>query len=154
RVGHVAPKVSKPALTAKEALRAKTRAAQSATSTGGRAQRGAETETEAPKSEAASFDERALAASWDDALDAVRTAGGSAAALVDAWANASNATAVAAIAESDEAPGPARKAARRALNVLKARGVAIPERPRVARLAEESAAVLEATFIPSDSSGA
>src|SRR5262249_31392400 len=136
--------------TAKEALRAKTRAAQSATAKSAEPARS----SEAPKSETQAFDDRALAASWDDALSALREAGDAGPALVDAWANASNAAAIAAIADADAAPGPARKAARRALNVLKARGVAMPEKPRVAKLVEETPAVVEATLIPPDSSGA
>ncbi|KYG07886.1 hypothetical protein BE21_26740, partial [Sorangium cellulosum] len=79
--------------------------------------------------------------------------GDAAPALVDAWLGASNAEAIAAAAESEEASGTARKAARRALNVLKSRGAAIPTRPRVVRLAEERAEVVEATLIPPDSSG-
>src|SRR5215831_11714855 len=54
--------------------------------------------------------------------------------LVDAWVDAKNAAAVAALAADEQAPALSRKAARRGLNVLKARGIAIPERTHVARV--------------------
>src|SRR5687768_18447225 len=77
---------------------------------------------------ATSFDAGTLETSAERAPGAVNAAGERAAALVEAWVQAKNAAAVAAVAEDDKAPPSARKAARRGLNVLKARGVAIPER--------------------------
>lgn len=69
-------------------------------------------------------------------------------ALVDAWVGAGNAAAVDRAA-SDDAPPSARKAARRGLNVLKSRGVAIPERSTTARpLQRTGESTLEAWFVP------
>ncbi|HEU4410532.1 MAG TPA: hypothetical protein VFS43_35080 [Polyangiaceae bacterium] len=74
--------------------------------------------------------------------------------LIDAWVARGNAAAVAAVAREDEAPSPARKAARRALNVLKARGVPIPERPAQARpFGQAPGSALEAHFSPADPTG-
>ncbi|MFO0662041.1 MAG: hypothetical protein U0165_19745 [Polyangiaceae bacterium] len=53
--------------------------------------------------------------------------------LVEAWIAAGNIGAVAAVAREDDAPSPARKAARRGLNVMKARGLKVPEPNHVAR---------------------
>jgi hypothetical protein len=150
----------KPALTPKEALSAK--AAKAAQAKG---------KVEAPKAEAPKpsaapeaneqaaaapasvFDEGALSAGWESAKDALKRAGDRAIALVEAWFGGSNAEAIAAAAEADDSPGPVRKAARRALNVLKARGVSIPSKPHVARVADTRPDVLEAAFIPPDSTG-
>lgn len=152
----------KPALTPKEALSAKARAAQA--TKGGKAEA---PKAEAPKTEAPApadasgqaaeatssvFDEGALAATWEGAKETLKRVGDKALSLVDAWLGGSNAAAIAATAEADDAPGPVRKAARRALNVLKARGIAIPSKPHVARV-EAKADVLEAAFIPPDATG-
>src|SRR4051812_40793678 len=83
---------------------------------------------------ASSFDAATLQTGAEGALAAVVKAEARGAALVEAWVQAKNAGAVAALAEDDKAPAPARKAARRGINVLKARGVAIPERTRVTRM--------------------
>src|ERR1043165_7148475 len=77
-------------------------------------------------------------ANAEGAKSAIAKVGDRSAELVDAWVAAKNAAAVAEFARDESAPGPARKAARRALNVLKARGVAIPERTHVARIAGDS----------------
>lgn len=147
----------KPALTPKEALSAKAAKAAQAAAKGKVA--------EAPKPEAAAevsapaagaagaFDESALSAGWETAKEALKQAGNRALALVDAWLGGSNAAAIAATAEADDVAGPVRKAARRALNVLKARGTSIPSKPHVARVAETKPDVLEAAFIPPDSTG-
>lgn len=145
----------KPALTAREALGARTAKAQQAAATSkSKAESGARPEG-SPSAGATKvdFDAEVLAAGWDRALEALKSAGDAAPALVDAWLGASNAEAIAAAAESEDASGAARKAARRALNVLKSRGATIPTRPRVVRLAEDRAEVVEATLIPPDSSG-
>lgn len=98
---------------------------------------------------------------WDDAtlgvddrgaLAALAKAGARAAALIDAWTAHSNAAALSEVAERGS--GAVRKAARRAVNVLKARGVKIPERHRVATLsAEPGEERSEAWLVPPDSSG-
>ena len=65
-----------------------------------------------------------LSASAETALQALQRAGEQSVALVEAWVKAGNAAAV--NEASERAQGAARKAARRGLNVLKARGVAVP----------------------------
>jgi hypothetical protein len=102
---------------------------------------------------AASFDQALLQTSAEGALAAVTKAGEQAAALVDAWVQAKNAAAVAAVAEDDKAPGPARKAARRGVNVLKARGIAIPEKARITRAVGDPIEGYDAWFVPPDGSG-
>jgi hypothetical protein len=93
-----------------------------------------------------------LDASADSALGAVEKAGASADALVQAWVGAGNAAAVAEVAEHGS--GAARKAARRGLNVLKSRGVKIPERGRTATLASsEKKESFEAWMMPPDTAG-
>ncbi|HEY4103691.1 MAG TPA: hypothetical protein VGM44_07355 [Polyangiaceae bacterium] len=93
-----------------------------------------------------------LSASADSALSALKRAGDRASALVDAWLKAGNAAAINAAAERAE--GPARKAARRGLNVLKARGVSIPTERRVTSLSgEKSPEIEEALLLAPDSSG-
>jgi hypothetical protein len=102
---------------------------------------------------ASSFDARALETGAEGALGAVNEAGERAAALVEAWVLAKNAAAVAAVAENDKAPPSARKAARRGLNVLKARGVSIPERRQVTRLVGDPVEGHDAWFVPPDGAG-
>ena len=104
------------------------------------------------KSASPSFDDRTLRASAEEALDAARKAGEDAEALVAAWLSAPNAAAVLEIAERGE--GPPRKAARRALNVLRARGVTIPELRRVSTVTSAPAPeLLDAWMLSPDSSG-
>ena len=100
-----------------------------------------------------SFDAKALATDADGAVAAVKAAGDRGPALVEAWVQAKNAAAVAALAEDDKAPAPARKAARRGLNVLKSRGVSIPERTRIARVAGDPIEGYDAWFVPPDGAG-
>jgi hypothetical protein len=98
---------------------------------------------------------------WDDAtlgvddrgaLAALDKAGARAGALIDAWTAHSNAAALSEVAERGS--GAVRKAARRAVNVLKARGAKIPERHRVATLsAQPGDERTEAWLVPPDSSG-
>ena len=99
-----------------------------------------------------SFASEQLQASADSAAAVVAAAGPDGPALVEAWIKAANAAAVAAVAEQGE--GAARKAARRGLNVLKARGVGVPSAPRTGRLPSASAELLrEAWLLPPDASG-
>jgi hypothetical protein len=101
---------------------------------------------------ASDFDAKLLSASAADALASLGKAGAKAPQLVEAWVKAGNAAAVAEAAERAE--GAARKAARRGLNVLKARGVAVPERSHVAAVAgEKSAEQTEAFLLAPDSLG-
>ncbi len=95
-----------------------------------------------------------LTATADTASDALRSAGNAADALVDAWIKANNLAAVAQAAHDESLTGAARKAAKRAVNVLRSRGVSLPEPKPVAaqtRSAEEE--VVEATFTPPDGRG-
>jgi hypothetical protein len=72
--------------------------------------------------------------------------------LVEAWVKAGNAAAV--VEASERAEGAVRKAARRGLNVLKARGVSVPEPTRVAAVSGEKAAEqTEAYLLAPDSLG-
>jgi hypothetical protein len=93
-----------------------------------------------------------LEASADDALGAVAAVGARAPALVAEWIKTSNAAAVQVVAELGE--GAARKAARRGLNVLKARGVNVPELSRKGRTpVTQGEASREAWLLPPDGSG-
>jgi hypothetical protein len=74
--------------------------------------------------------------------------------LVAAWIAGKNAGAVAAVAADDGAPAAARKAARRGINVLKSRGIAIPEPPREKRApVAPVVATYEAWFRPPNAAG-
>src|SRR6478735_3825840 len=93
-----------------------------------------------------------LSASADNALAALGHAGENAVALVEAWVKAGNADAV--NVASERATGPARKAARRGLNVLKARGIAIPTKNHVTSVGGEKAPeIAEALMLAPDSGG-
>lgn len=109
--------------------------------------------TKADSGKATSFDAATLATDANGAVAAVIAAGERGPALVEAWVQAKNAAAVSAAAEDDKAPASARKAARRGLNVLKARGVPIPERTRVARLTGDPIEGYDAWFVPPDGAG-
>src|SRR6187431_2588109 len=91
-----------------------------------------------------------LSASADNALAALEHAGENAVALVEAWVKAGNAAAVAQAADSAE--GAARKAARRGLNVLKARGVSVPEPARVSAIGGDKASEQSEAFLLSPDS--
>jgi hypothetical protein len=93
-----------------------------------------------------------VSASATDALAALTRAGEQAVALVEAWVKGGNAAAVDVAAESGE--GAVRKAARRGLNVLKARGIAVPSAPRVTNVrGEKEAEIEEALMLAPDSGG-
>jgi hypothetical protein len=93
-----------------------------------------------------------LSASADTAIAALARAGSNAVALVEAWVKAGNAGAVNSAAE--RAVGPARKAARRGLNVLKARGVSVPTERHVTSVGgEKSPEIEEALLLAPDSGG-
>src|SRR5688572_24725406 len=92
-----------------------------------------------------------LEAGGEGALGAVEAAGADAEALVTEWIKASNAAALAVVAEQGE--GSARKAARRGLSVLKSRGVRIPEVPRKAHPAASAEVARQAWLLPPDSGG-
>jgi hypothetical protein len=93
-----------------------------------------------------------LSASAETALQALQRAGEQSVALVEAWVKAGNAAAV--NEASERAQGAARKAARRGLNVLKARGVAVPTACHVSSVTgEKSPEVEEALMLAPDSGG-
>jgi hypothetical protein len=99
------------------------------------------------------FSPELMTADATSAARAAAQAGPRAVELVELWVREKNAAAVAALAGDDKAPAPARKAAKRGLSVLKARGVQIPERSHVARLGGDVAGELEAWFLPPDAAG-
>src|SRR5712671_3456051 len=104
-------------------------------------------------SDAVGFAEDWLDADGERARGLVDEAKERGASLVEAWVARKNAPAVAAIAADDAAPAPARKAARRGINVLKSRGVAIPDRSHVARLPGDPIEGYDAWFVPPDGGG-
>ncbi len=150
---HPAPKAtpkrkkkSTKALTAKEALKAKARKRQSPAA--------AKDEAAKPRP-AAELSEHWLAASEPEQVTAaVNEAGEHASELIKAWQDGSNAEAIALVARTESLPSSARKAARRALNVLKSRGVEIPEGPEPTPATKDKRQPeIYATFVPPDSSG-
>lgn len=97
----------------------------------------------------------ALDVSYEGAFDVVKsTPEDKLEALVQAWVAHRNAAAIAAIAGREDAPATARKAARRAINVLKSRGVAIPDRPAVVAAIGKPSFTLEARALFPDGRGA
>ncbi|HWO13451.1 MAG TPA: hypothetical protein VNN80_28315 [Polyangiaceae bacterium] len=99
-----------------------------------------------------SFPTDQLEASADDAPAVAAAVGDDGPALIEEWVKSGNAAAVAAVAERGE--GTVRKVARRAVNVLKARGVNIPSTPRTARLPGSAGEqVREAWLLPPDGTG-
>ena len=125
--------------TAKEALRAKTKQPKKASKAG--------------KQDAASVDAAWVKVDMAGAEDAAAQAGDAGEALVKAWLDGGNAAAIAVVAQAEGLGGKVRKAARRALNVLKSRGVDIPEIEADAPSAEEGPEPFVAKYIPPDASG-
>ena len=91
-----------------------------------------------------------LQATGDDAIAAL-LAGGEP--LVKAWLNAPNAEAIVLCANSDKVSGKVRKAVRRAVSVLKSRGIELPQIATKKVVVSEEAEVPQASFIPPDASG-
>src|SRR5688572_3472843 len=89
------------------------------------------------QSSSVSFGAEQVQATAQDAVRVAAEAGASAESLISEWVKAANAGAVDAVAQNGT--GAARKAARRALNVLKARGVPIPSAPRRGAIADVAA---------------
>ena len=111
-----------------------------------------------PKSEERSgevmLDEAWLSAKGATAEQALKDAGPAAEALVDAWLKANNVEAIAMASNSEALSGNARKAAKRAANVLRSRGVALPQAAAAAPAAKAGEdEVIEATFSPPDGRG-
>src|SRR6187399_2985212 len=92
-----------------------------------------------------------LGAGADQALSSLASAGSDAALLVEEWIKAGNAAAVQAAAELGS--GPARKTARRGLNVLKSRGVEVPAAPRTGRIVAPASSSREAWLLAPDPNG-
>jgi hypothetical protein len=106
------------------------------------------------ESSSKAFSAEQLGASAATAVDVATKAGADAGALVDAWVKTNNIDAVHAVAETGE--GVARKAARRGINVLKSRGVKLPDRNKVASLAGDrspDAALSQALMMSPDPMG-
>ncbi len=98
------------------------------------------------------FPKNELSVSADGALAALGRFPEQGVQLVEAWVKNNNAAAVAEAA--DRAAGPVRKAARRGLNVLRSRGVAVPDKGRVAKLASSSEPeTTEAWMLAPDTAG-
>lgn len=98
------------------------------------------------------FDPSLLSASATEAIDALLRAGDSAGKLIEAWKAQPNAAALAEAAEL--APGNLRKLARRALSVLKSRGVTVPARTRIGGLQVTPVDTkVEAFALPPDAAG-
>ncbi|HMJ12254.1 MAG TPA: hypothetical protein VK524_12605 [Polyangiaceae bacterium] len=90
-------------------------------------------------------------ATADTALAAVSQVSTEPDGLIAEWLKRSNAAAIHEVAERGS--GKARKAARRALNVLRARGVRVPERKRVASLGAPTEETHEAWLLAPDALG-
>ncbi|MBK6517590.1 MAG: hypothetical protein IPG04_26600 [Polyangiaceae bacterium] len=93
--------------------------------------------------------------SADRAVAVLRDAGPACEVLVEQWIATKNVDAIAEAARSDELSGAARKAARRAVSVLRSRGVTVPERAAApagaAKPAEDE--IVDATYNPPDARG-
>jgi hypothetical protein len=100
-----------------------------------------------------SFSTEQLQASAEDAPNIAAAAGAAAESLISEWVKGANAAAIDAVAQRGE--GQARKAARRGLSVLKARGVSIPQATRTGTIASAAAAPAEsyAWLLPPDVQG-
>src|SRR5262245_5086093 len=106
-----------------------------------------------PATPEAPFDDAALNASADDAAAVIgKLPATKHEALIQAWVARRNAAAVAAVAARDDSP--ARKSARRAINVLKSRGVPIPERANVVAALPKAEYTFEARAMFPDGRGA
>jgi hypothetical protein len=98
-------------------------------------------------------------AKWSDAdagraLEALRTLPESQhEALVGAWLAGANAAAIAAVAGEESVGKTARKAARRAVGILKARGVALPEKAQIVSALNKVEFTLEARMLYPDGRG-
>ena len=127
--------------TAKEALAAKTAAAP------------AKPKAAEPAKGEVIVDTGAIGVDQAGAVAALKAAGAAGEALVDAWMKAQNLGAIVETGTSEDITGNARKAARRALSVLRSKGATLPERlkPATSVLVEEE--IIEATFTPPDGRG-
>jgi hypothetical protein len=142
----VAKKKDRP-MTAKEALRAKL-----AKRTGpGEAASAPSAPTPAAPVE---LDAALRQADADGAVDALRAAGAQGEALVKAWLEDGNVAAIAAVARNDVSEPRARKQARRALNVLRSRGVEVPRLEGPSPLKSDEPGEVVALFIPPDGTAA
>jgi hypothetical protein len=104
-------------------------------------------------SEVAAFSPELVNVDAEGAARAAAQAGARVAELVELWVREKNASAVAALAGDEKAAAPARKAARRGLSILKARGVPIPDRTHVARIGGDVMEGFEAWYMPPDAAG-
>ncbi len=73
--------------------------------------------------------------------------------LVEAWTQANNAAAIVEAASDESVASGPRKAAKRSINILRARNVAIPERASAKVVSAGEEEIIEATFTPPDARG-
>lgn len=97
------------------------------------------------------FEPSALEVNAERALDVLTATGDAAPELIEQWVSRGNAAAVRHIAEHGS--GAARKAARRGLNVLKSRGVAIPPSQRRALAKKDETPAVSAWMLSPDAAG-
>lgn len=97
------------------------------------------------------LEDRWVSAGAAEALEAVQQAGVAAEALVTAWTSQANAAAIQEVAERGQ--GPARKAARRALNVLKSRGIKPPPPLPASAARPDRATTCTASLVAPDGAG-
>lgn len=100
-----------------------------------------------------SFDPQTLEATSTQARALVDGAGQRAVELVEAWVASKNVSAILAIANDETGLPQARKAAKRGLSVLKARGMTIEEPARIARLVADEAPTVEAWMFAPEAGG-
>lgn len=100
-------------------------------------------------------DPKWVTADGSTAVQALVDAGDAAEKLVELWTQGNNAAAIVEAAAAENAPSAGRKAAKRAINVLRARGVALPERSAKpsAPVSAAEEEVVEATFTAPDARG-
>lgn len=98
------------------------------------------------------FEPSQLDATSENAAAVLQQTGDRAVNLVQAWIDKPNVEALSAAAWDDNVKGPVRKAARRGLNVLKSRGIAIPERKKN-EPPKPNAPHFEAWYMPSSGAG-
>jgi len=133
------PKTAKEALKAKAVKRGKGSKAES---------------RPAAEATAVELQDSWLKADLETAPDVIAEAGPAGEALIAAWLDKTNTAAIARVAAMDAIGGKTRKAARRALQVLKSRGETIPQFEQPSEQPEEQQPdPCVASFVPADANG-
>ncbi len=140
--GHRKKNANRPK-TAKEALRAKSK----------KGKKGNQPKAQKKATGPVKLEDAWLKASADTAVAAAEAAGNGGEALVKAWLGSDNVDAIVATSVAKSIPGKTRKAARRAINVLRSRGVDVPDAPQAAAGPQTPQVETLATFVPPDGSG-